>query len=195
MSAGDLPIDAQNWLSRLQACGVCEAFDEGLGRTLRVVAGMRQDAVCLCTGPQVLPYVGWIRDGLKMSSRMIIHLDPAREALGPAIQSQLDKDIRIAGHFQDLESFSADIARHRVDLLIAGVDDSNKTAMDGLIALLNDCALFVGIAEPRMQERMWRDYSDEYFLASLGDNRSALMLTRKGRQHRLARRGGRRKIS
>lgn len=193
MIAGDLPTDEQNWLSTLQREGVGSAYDEGLGRALRVVAGMQQDAVCLCTGPAVLPYVNWLRDGLKMSSRLIIHLDPAYEALTPAVQSQLDKDIRMAGHFQDLDSFSADIARHRIDLLVAAIDDANKAVIDGLVALLNDCALFVAIADSRMQEQMRADYSNEYFLASLGDKQSALMLTRKGRQHHLSRRGGRRK--
>lgn len=193
MSAGDLPTDTQNWLACLQREGVGEAYDENLGRALRVVAGMQQEAVCLCSGPAVLPYVNWLRDGLKMSSRLIIHLDPAHEALGPAVQSQLDNDIRIAGHFQDIGSFSADIARHRIDLLVAAIDDANKIEMDGLIALLNDCALFVGIADSRVQQQMQEDYSRDYFLASLGDGKNALMLTRKGRQHHLSRRGGRRK--
>lgn len=193
MSFQDQPGDTDNWLSSLQSMGVDEVCDKDLGHALRVIAGMQQDAVCLCSGPATLPYINWLRDGLKMSSRMIIHLDPAHESLGPAVQTQLERDIRIAGHFQDIESFSADIARHRVDLLVAAVDEANRAAMDGLIALLNDCALFVGIADAQMQERLWKDYADDYFLAPLGSGQRALMLTRKGRQHRLSRRGGRRK--
>lgn len=189
----DQPADTKNWLSRLYGLGVGESYDESLGRVLRVLAGMQQDAVCLCSGPAVLPYVNWLRDGLRMSSRMIIQLDPVCEALGPAVQSQLEIDIRVAGHFQPVESFSADVARHRVDLLVAGVDVANRDAIDGLIALLNDCALFVGIADPQIQARLLSDYSDDYFTASLGEKQSAVMLTRKGRQHRLSRRGGRQK--
>jgi len=187
------PANHDNWLGRLAAAGVCLEFDSVLAETLRVVAGVRQDAVCLCSGPGTLPYVGWLRDGLRMSSRLIIHLEPSLEKLGNLVQQQLDDDIRVAGHFQDLESFSRDIARHRIDLLVAELNDANRAAMGGMISLLTDEALMVIVADGKLQPELRSDYADEYFVAPVGSHTAALMLSRKGRQHRLVRRGSRRR--
>jgi len=186
------PAQDERWLENLAAENVHARFDASLAETLRVVAGMRQDAVCLCSGPGALPYVGWLRDGLRMSSRLIIHLDPSLDRLEKLIRHQQDDDIRVAGHFQDLQSFGRDIARHRIDLLVADFDGDNRHAMGSLMSLLTDEALMVILADEDLQCDLRSDYATEYFVADAGSS-AALLLSRKGRQHRLARRGSRRR--
>ena len=181
-----------DWTATLAAIDDRIWADPALGTVLRVLSATQQDCVCLCTGVATLPYVEYLRDGLKMSSRMIIHLDPAAKAFESAVQYQLEADIRLASHVQPLADFASDIARHRIDLLIADVTPDNKSETDALIALLGDCALLVALAGDTVRNQLEQEYADEYFVAYAGAEDEALIMTRKGRQHRLSRRGGRR---
>ena len=194
MPDSDQPAGLASWLDSLAATEEVD-HEKSLGRALRVIAGARQDAVCLCSGIRALPYVEWLRDGLRMSSRLIIHLDPEYSSLSDAMQNQADLDIRVAGHFQDLAGFIRDISHHRIDLLVADIDDTNRAVMHGLISLLSDGALLVAIADVAEQQQLRSDYATEFFVSSLGEQGSAIMMTRKGRQHRLSRRGGRQRNS
>ena len=64
--------------------------------------------------------------------------------------------------------------------------------MGSLMPLLADEALMVILADEDLQRDLRSDYDTEYFVAGAGTG-AALLLCRKGRQHRLGRRGSRRR--
>lgn len=186
-----LPLDSRKWLADLQLAGIGHDFDDNLAAILRVAASVHEHSVCLCSGVEVLPYIDWLRDGMSMSGRLIIHLAPDRRELDEIVQRQLDSDIRIASHYQEIERFCADISQHRVDLLIVGVGEDNRSGLDGLMSLLSQNALLIVLARKSIQESLSERYSADYFLAPIGTSGQTLMLTRMGKQHQLERRRGR----
>jgi hypothetical protein len=185
------PADSQEWLADLQQAGIGHDFDDSLAAILRVVASIHQRPVCLCSGVEVLPYVNWLRDGMSMSGRLIIHLAPEHRELDEIVQRQLDSDIRVASHYQDIQRFCADISQHRVDLLLVDVGDDSSTGLDGLMPLLNENALSIVLAKKVIQEILFERYSSDYFVAPISASGQALMLARVGQQHQLGRRRGR----
>jgi hypothetical protein len=182
------PVDSQKWLADLQQADIGHSFDDGLAAILRVVASIHQHPVCLCSGVEVLPYVNWLRDGMSMSGRLIIHLAPEHRELDEMVQRQLDSDIRVASHYQDIQRFCADISQHRVDLLVVDAGDDSNAGLAGLMSLLNQNALSIVLAKKAIQEILFERYSSDYFVAPISTGDQALMLARVGQQHQLGRR-------
>ena len=184
--------DGDAWLELLQAVGVDGPFDRALADTLRIAASVRDDAVCLCSGPSVLPYVYWIRDGLPMTGRVIVHLDPSRETLGAVVQTQPDSDIRVATHFQDMASFCDDISHHKLNLIVVEVDDDTIRCLPKLVDMLSNNSLMVCLLNEGAEEALRNDFSSEFFFASIGSHGRSIMMAKKGMQHSLERRSRRR---
>ena len=186
-----MPADSQEWIAGLKQADIGHDFDDSLAAILRVVASIHQHPVCLCSGVEVLPYVNWLRDGMSMSGRLIIHLAPEHRELDEMVQRQLDSDIRVASHYQDIQRFCADISQHRVDLLVVDAGDDSNAGLDGLMSLLDQNALSIVLAEKAIQEILFERYSSDYFVAPISTGGQALMLARVGQQHELGRRRGR----
>lgn len=187
------PRDAQDWLDALQHFGIGDDYDESLAAVIRIAAGQNPDAVCMCSGVAALPYANWILDGMAMTGRLIIHVDPAHSELDSIVQQQLDKDIRAASHYQEISSFCTDIASHRLDLLVIEMNDRICEYSAQLLSLLNDNALMVVMAKDAVRELVHKNHSADYFFAQLGANQQAMVLARKGAQHRVTRRAAQRK--
>jgi len=120
-----------------------------------------------------LPYLPWVRDGLSMTSKLIVLLDPLQTDYSASLQRQMDIDIRIAVHTQDAAGFASDVSQHQVDLLVGAPQHLPMT-------MLKESGLAVLIGT--------REIPDGYFGAPVGD--SAVVITRPGIQHRLSRRRG-----
>jgi hypothetical protein len=184
--------DSDAWIEMLQAAGVDDPFDMALAETLRIAASVRDDAVCLCSGPAVLPYVHWIRDGLPMTGRVIVHLDPSHETLRDVVQTQPDSDIRVASHFQEIASFCDDISHHKLNLIVIGIDDDTMRYVPELTGLLTSSSIMVCLLKEGAEEVLRNDFSTDFFFAPIGSQGRAVMMTKKGMQHRLERRSRRR---
>jgi hypothetical protein len=185
--------DADAWLEMLQAAGVNDPFDLALAETLRIAASVRDDAVCLCSGPAVLPYVHWIRDGLPMTGRVIVHLDPSHETLMDVVQTQPDSDIRVASHFQEIASFCDDISHHKLNLIVIDIDDDDTIrCVPALTGLLTSSSIMVCLLKEGAEEVLRNDFSTDFFFAPIGSQGRALMIAKKGMQHHLERRSRRR---
>jgi len=187
------PFDSDEWLAALQSVHSDLACDPSLAATIRIAAGSKSNAVCLCSGTASLPYAVWLRDGMAMTARLIIHLDPANKEFATVVQQQLDSDIRLASHYQEISSFCDDIARHRLDLVVVDLNDRNRRHCAHLLSLLSDNGLMIVVADENVQERLHAELSNDYFFAPTGANQQAMMLSRKGMQHRVTRRSARRK--
>ena len=174
------PADSLEWLADLQQADIGHDFDDGLAATLRVVASIHQDPVCLCSGVEVLPYVNWLRDGMSMSGRLIIHLAPEHRELDEIVQRQLDSDIRVASHYQDIQLFCADISQHRVDLLVVDVGDDSYAGLDALMPLLSQNALTIVLAKKAIQEILSERFSSDYFIAPIGTGRTGANVGESG---------------
>jgi hypothetical protein len=184
--------DADAWLEMLQAAGVDDPIDMALAETLRIAASVRDDAVCLCSGPAVLPYVHWIRDGLPMTGRVIVHLDPSHETLRDVVQTQPDSDIRVASHFQEIASFCDDISHHKLNIIVIEIDDDTVRCVPALTGLLTSSSIMVCLLKEGAEEVLRNDFSTDFFFAPIGSQGRALMMAKKGMQHHLERRSRRR---
>lgn len=177
------PRQAEAWMSALAEHGLGDV-DTSLAASLRAFANLADQAVVLMAGPGVVGYVPWVRDGLPMTGKLIVQLHPCHRGLDTLVQSQLDLDIRVASHYQDLDGFLEDVFQHRFDLVIA--DEEDVGAFTRSLAMVKDrgAAILVG-GEPSRRTLM-ESSSAEYFAAEHGPGAS--ILTRKNVQHRRARR-------
>lgn len=183
----------RQWQADLHDAGLDFVIDESLGPVLRALSGLNERAVCLCSGTGSLPYVNWIRDGLSMNGRLIIHLAPECTNLDSVVQQQLDADIRVASHYQEVSSFCADIAVHRLDLIVVDIAAGGQDTLEHWVPLLKDNAMLIAIGSKDVMQLIIDHCKTELFFADIGARGSAAMLTKKGVQHRLVRRSGRRR--
>ncbi len=191
----DRPADYDAWLAALNDAQVTCVHDEALAEILRAAAIANESSVCLCSGQAVLPFVNWIRDGMGMDSRLVIHLPSAKRDFDELVQIMLDGDIRIASHFQDTEDFCNDISHHRLDLLVIECGIGEVDLIEKVFSLANDRAMIFVLADKNTQGALREKLSDDYFFAQAGAMQLAQLLTRKGVQHRLKRKSRGRRAS
>lgn len=160
------PHDSDLWLEQIGL-----DHDPILARALRVISNRGDHAVGMIVGEAALPYLPWVRDGLSMSSKLIVLLEPRERDFSAALEQQMALDIRIAAHTQDPRAFAADVSDHRVDLLVGALGQLPLEMMkeSGQAVLIGSLSI-----------------PDGYFGAPVGE--SSVMITLPGRQHRLSRR-------
>ncbi len=168
----------QAWLAGLNEHGVVDV-DPGLAVLLRMLANVGDQSAVIMSGPGVVAYAPWIRDGMPMTAKLIIQLDPRNRGLDPVIRSQVDLDIRVAIHYQDLGGFLNDVSQHRFDLAI--VDGESLDAFANLVRMVKDSGRTVVVAEARTRSALLEPHAARYFSADLG--LSASVVTRKNAQH------------
>ena len=83
--------------------------------------------------------------------------------------------------------------RHCQIKLVIEMNDRICEISAQLLSLLNDNALMVVMAKDAVRELLHKKYSADYFFAQVGSNQQAMVLARKGAQHRVTRRAARRK--
>lgn len=182
------PAGFQRWLKALQAHGAGKSFAEDLARRLRVLASLKDNSVFLVSGTGALPYIPWLRDGMPMNGRLIVHLEPGHDALDTLLKSQLHDDIRVAAHSQELPLFCADIARHKLDFVLLDAGTNLAIVLPLIREMLGDHALLIVLLKQGEQIHRVAKISADFFMAPLDESQTAWMLARKGRQHRTARR-------
>ena len=163
------------------------AHDERLADEFRVVSRLFFQPVCLCSGAATLPYVTAIREGLSMNGRIIIHQQNPTPDVQELVQQQVDLDIRIAGHCQELASFCRDIDSHRVHLLAVDVGEATLDGVAQLLQLLDDRGLAVVVGIEAQYEALRERFAGDYFFAQAGADTGAVLLSRKGSQQKLRR--------
>lgn len=183
--AGTGPRRAGEWLSHLEEHGVAGHYDPEVAEFLRVISNQGPDAVALVCGPTVLGYLPWLRDGLSMTSKLMVLLEPDQRPLVDVVQPQLEMDIRVASHVQDLVGFATDVAEHEVDLVVVDAEVAEK-GFDALLGLAGDSAKVVVVGDSGVRARLTVDRGGSYFWCEVGS--MASMATRKNRQHRVRRR-------
>lgn len=177
------PRRAEAWMSALADHGLGDV-NRSLAAFLRVFANLADQAVVLMAGPGVIGYVPWVRDGLPMTGKLIVQLHPRHRGLDPLVQSQLDLDIRVAGHYQDLDGFLEDVSHHRFDLLIA--DGEDVRTFRRALGTVKDTGAAILVSDESSRRWLVESLASEYFAAEPGQGVS--VLTRKNMQHRLGRR-------
>ncbi len=188
------PRNFEQWLQSIELLNPCYAFSPDIAQLLRITAGLTDYAVLLCSGTSTLAYVPWLRDGMSMNSRLLIHL--AAES-GPAeglLTQQTQADIRVAGHRQQTEEFLGDISHHRMNLLLLELTDDCMQCMPEWQTILADNGLLVLLGQAERLQKMRAAYADQFFFAAIAPtagNAGMVLMTRKGLQHTASRRGGR----
>ena len=184
------PRGFQNWLNELAKHDIGSGFRVDVASQLRVHAGTSIGGVILSAGRQVIPYVDWIQDGMSMSSRLILHTESEKTA--ELIRPRYSTDIRIATHVQDLSSFLSDIEEHRFNLIVMDADDVGGDGIAEIRERVGEQGLLVGIGSAGSLASLIQDLEGTHFHCALGKTAHCAAFARKGLQHRVSRRGGRR---
>ena len=192
------PSGFDSWFESLSLETGELSFDKTLANQLRLIAGLKDYGVLMTSGLHALPYSCWLRDGMSMNSRLLIHQMPEARSLSSWVESQQVQDIRVASHFQAQDAFTNDIREHRFDLMVLAFldgegDADQREMLASWLALLRDGGLAVLLASARLRSEFESLYTEEYFSAEFGESETCLMLVRKGSQHRAVRRGARRR--
>ncbi len=183
-----LPSKKGELAKRAAATGCNANYDSAIAAKLRVIANLKHSSVNLISGMRTLAYAPWICDGLSMDSRLIMHLNPTDSNFNSALQSQAQRDIRVAAHVQDLAEFVRDIAHHRLDLVCVDADETDDATLATLFTLVNDSGLLIVLGASNLLQRVERIFCGEVFVAEVQSDDDAIIVTRKGKQHRLKRR-------
>jgi len=126
---------------------------------------------------------------MSMNNRLIIHQQTGEKELEDLVNQQLAIDIRLASHFQDVGSFTADIAQHKLDMVL--VDHSASVVdIQNWLTLLSDTGLLICPATDSVQSEIELNCGQDHFITRV--EQSVLLISRKGSQHRAKRRGRRR---
>ncbi len=192
MLLAQTPAGQEQWLQELAEHGLAAEYQPSLAALLRNLATLGDCTLLMSSGPACLPYVPWLRDGMSMNNRLIVHQNSDQQNLQPLLLRQQQQDIRVAHHFQNAEEFIADIAHHRFQLLLLDVSTLVLESLSLWEGLLQDQGMIV-LLSPRViaGDRMAL-LQQHYLLAPLNETETALMLCRKGLQHTRKRRGRRR---
>lgn len=183
------PADSTGWLGQLRTYGLVSNYSSGLAALLRILTAQKDYAVVLISGSHTLSYIPWIRDGMSMNSRLIIHQQERDIPLEDLLNHQLAIDIRLASHFQDVSSFTDDISQHKLDMVLVDHSASVKDIQNWL-KLLSDGGLLICPAADSVQSKIEQNCSQDHFITRVEG--TVLLVSRKGNQHR-AKRGGRRR--
>ncbi len=183
------PSGANDWLSALAEINPKLPFCEEQAALIRILASQKDYAVMVASGPGTLNYVPWLRDGMSMNNRLIIHQTPEYKQYEPSLGAQLAIDIRLAAHFQEVDAFTTDIAHHKVDMVLldwtAEVQD-----VENWLSLMSDFGLLICLASAGITPELKAACAEEFFLTEQSGN--IILIARKGIQHRAKRRGRRR---
>ncbi|MFK7732084.1 MAG: hypothetical protein AB8B48_10755 [Pseudomonadales bacterium] len=190
----DNPRDFEQWLQSIASLNPAFAFSEETGQLLRVTASLADFGVLLCSGISALSYVPWLRDGMTMNSRLVIHLPPQANDAQELLTQQTQTDIRVAGHIQNTAEFLDDISHHRMNLLLLELSDDSAESLPQWQAILADNGLLVLLGEQSQLHDVQKSHAGQFFFASPPSSSSdpgVLLMSPKGLQHKTSRRGGR----
>ena len=179
------------WLETLQHQKLGLAFEPDLAAWVRVIAGSRGSGVFFSSGGESLPYADWLQDGMLMTSRLIVHNQS--KAADKMAAPHYATDIRVATHYQDIESFLVDMARHEFDVMMIDFTDVDIKVAPTTFDRLSNHGLLIGLGNAAALSQLVRDNAQTYFSANLTQTGNCVVFSKKGMQHLAVRRGGRRK--
>ncbi len=185
------PKNFQDWYRALTELHQTDTYDEQVAQQLRVMIGLKPYAVALLSGANTLVYTPWLLDGMHMNSRMVLHQTSSSEPLQALVQQQLDHDIRITAHVQPVKSFTEDIAKNRLDVILTALESETDPALDYWQSLLSESGIGVVFAAPEVSAQVQEEYEKDYFFSCLNGSEHSidcLFMARKGSQHRRVRR-------
>lgn len=192
--SSDSPRDFEQWLHAVTSLNPDSAFNAETGQLLRITASLSDYAVLLCSGISALAYVPWLRDGMTMNSRLVIHLPPQANRAQELLTQQTQTDIRVAGHIQNTAEFLDDISHHRMNLLLLELSSDSLQSLPQWQTILADNGLLVLLGDETSLKSVRESYSEQFFFAnaeSSSSGTSVLLMSPKGLQHKTSRRGGR----
>lgn len=190
----DNPRDFEQWLQSITPLNPAFQFETDTAQLLRITASLADYAVLLCSGVSALAYVPWLRDGMTMNSRLVIHLPPQAKPAQELLTQQTQTDIRVAGHIQDTAEFLEDISHHRMNLLLLELNDDSLQSLAQWQAILADNGLLVLLGNANELNTVRDSHAEQFFFASaptLLSSVGVLLMSPKGMQHKTSRRGGR----
>lgn len=82
----------------------------------RALAASKATGTFLCIGEGAGEVAGSILDGMDHSSGLVVLVQDKHEAA--VLARELDCDVRVSVHRQDVASFLVDVRRHRFDLIV-----------------------------------------------------------------------------
>ncbi len=185
------PKNFQDWYRALTELHQTDTYDEQAAQQLRVMIGLKPYAVALLSGANTLVYAPWLLDGMHMNGRMVLHQTSSSEPIQALVQQQLDHDIRITAHVQPVKSFTEDIAKNRLDVILTALESETDPALDYWQSLLSESGIGVVFAAPEVSAQVQEEYEKDYFFSCLNGSEHSidcLFMARKGSQHRRVRR-------
>ncbi len=190
--SSESPRDFEQWLQLVATLNPAFSFDAETGQLLRVTSSLADYGVLLCSGVSALPYVPWLRDGMTMNSRLVIHLPPQANQAQELLTQQTQTDIRVAGHIQNTAEFLDDISHHRMNLLLLELSDDSLQCLAQWQAILADNGLLVLLGDEQQLQSVRESHAEQYFFAganSASPPPGILLMAPKGLQHKASRRG------
>ncbi|MEM8500635.1 MAG: hypothetical protein AAF542_21655 [Pseudomonadota bacterium] len=192
--SSDNPRDFEQWLKSITPLDPAFEFEAETARLLRITASLADYGVMLCSGVSALAYVPWLRDGMTMNSRLVIHLPPQSIQAQELLTQQTQADIRVAGHIQNTAEFLDDISHHRMNLLLLELSEDSLPSLPQWQAILADNGLLVLLGNEEALSTLRDSHAEQFFFASvptLLSSTGVLLMSPKGLQHKTSRRGGR----
>lgn len=146
------PSAVRTLTQRLQDANLSTSVDDTLATLMRGLVASTRGGVYLLSGERLTAYAGWLLDGMDIESRLIVNL-PSRYS--PAVvQPCFDVDLRITGHVQPIDTFVADVTRHRFALVaidcaqFSGGDSSDAEQTLNAVSALIDAGGWWMLIDP-----------------------------------------------
>ena len=178
------------FVSQLSDISFPGVFDKSLAEQIRLQARVHSGGIIFVSGISNTIYAPWVMDGMSMSTRLLVHIDPDN---APSLDVQtlnriFDHDIRVAAHIQDSASFVQDLSKYQFDLIVIATTNV-LTSAPALKERLSENGTII-IVEGGSSD--YSSFCDEYFVAPAGENHNACMMCRLSDHKNTTRKGGRR---
>lgn len=104
------------------------------GEFISAMVATKREGVVLAIGEQPLHYQKEIMSALDPLSRLIVSLNPSIAKL--PVEKNLESDLRVAVHRQDIQEFLDDIKQHRFKMIMLGEESINDSLIAKCINIL-----------------------------------------------------------
>ena len=156
------------------------------GDFISAMVATKREGVVLAIGEQPLHYQKEIMSALDPLSRLIVSLNPSIAQL--PVEANLESDLRVAVHRQEIQDFLDDIKQHRFKMIMLGEESISESLITKCINILEQGGMLLVLRSTQANNPPNLVSCEQCWSVSLD---FCYLIVKSDRQKKPVRRGGR----